>query len=96
MISANPLFFDTFEEIDFLGIFDYTYTMLSGMYYNKAIGKVAGGPDISRYLDLLQVFDDFSSQTYLRKSYVESKLAQYLATHIYQQEPKKVVRRFSE
>jgi DNA polymerase III subunit gamma/tau len=86
LANGDPTFFDVFEEVDFLSIFDYTYNMLSGTYYALC-------PNI-RYFDLLQVFDDIASQPFLRKAYIKSKFTQFIVAH--PMEPKKVVRRFSE
>ena len=91
LVAGNIKFFDVWEEIDFMGSFDYTYSKLSGIYYNKAI-KYEG--DTLKYYDLLQVFDNIASQPYLRKTYIESKLIQYIAAHPFDGQ-KKVVRRLN-
>jgi DNA polymerase-3 subunit gamma/tau len=85
LATGDPRFFDAFEGVDFLSIFDYTYNMLIGTFYTH---------NNSRYNDLLLVFDDISSQPYIRKAYIKSKFTQFIAIH--PMEPKKVVRRLSE
>jgi DNA polymerase-3 subunit gamma/tau len=86
LVNGDTKFFNAFEEVDFISIFDYTYNMLSKTTY-------AVYPN-SRYNDLLQVFDDISSQPFLRKSYIISKFTQFILSH--PMEEKKVVRRFND
>ncbi len=92
LLDCNPEFIREFEKVDIKEFFDYTYTILSSSYSHnisnykyvndgfEASTKLLGNhPMLDK---LLQIYDSiFESSTYLKKSFVLSKLSRFISSN---------------